>query len=491
MECPICSNTEKWKNVDHLRDDDDKTFKEKVDGKEVVKKINMCLCEVCGFVGYPDKQDDEAKIKAYYKSEYRSHKPPGYNNYATCKRKVTYHQTFLKDLFTEWKKEHPQQGEGLKITEIGAAFGMALSYFKSEFPKAEIQGTEWTDKYKRVAWNEFGIKLDDDFDNTKKYDLIMSYKVLEHQTDPHLKLREYAECLGEGGRLYISVPTWFNVLSNFGLQGFDLKYYYHTDHINVWTSHLFEQLLKKCGLEIVKEDHFMYGDTYLCKRNDELMKTPFEPEKEGQIEKAMGLVKKSFECLKKQDPDGALKHYANNPAAWAAYYEKNRQKLHADNFDELYEKVCTPYLKFNNRGRDSLIFAADLCMRYEDYMRAVELLEEVNEKVPNNGRPMLALGHCFRNLSFREMDPERKIKLLQAAHGISVHVSGIDPDLIKEAYTWRYKDASEIPTPFELMELNKQAEEPQQPQEGQCQKTQQQQPKKLQPLQQKSKLKTV
>lgn len=450
MRCPICDNEKEWENVTELRDDEDKTYKDKETGE--VKPHNMEICLKCGFVGYPDRQSDEQKLKEYYRENYRAQKPPGFNNLVTGQRKVYYHEQFLKPLFKEW---HSKGKVAPVITEIGAAFGMALNFFRNVFPKATILGTEWTLKYRRVCFYEYGITLDEDFDPSRKYDLIMSYKVLEHQVDPDKKLREYAECLTADGRVYLSVPTWFNNFSNFGLSGADLKYYYHPDHINVWSRHLLEQLLNKCGLEIDKQDHHMYGDTYLLKRNDELMKKPLDPEDPQSIKKAMANIKKSFNFYKKQKFEEAISHWANFPGAWTAFYEQNRKELHKKyegNFNGLYDAICKPFMEHNKRGKESLSFAADLCMRYEQWELGATLLNELLEKVPNNSAALMMLGHCLRNMALHENDVERRVQMLNNAYDVTNHLSKVDLQAMSESVNWKYRDASELVAPFELTE---------------------------------------
>jgi len=443
--CCICDNKDpkKFENVDHFRMDDDQKYTERVDGKKVTRPMNMTMCLDCGFVSYPDRLKSEDELKKYYKSNYRNSRPPDFNNLVTGQRKLFYHEHFLKDLFSKWKKTNRKD-------EVGAAMGMALNMYKQIFPKATIRGTEWTSSYRRVAYHEYGIELDEDFDSSVKYDLIMSYKVAEHQVDPDIKIREYATSLKPDGVLYISVPTWFNELNNSGSNNFDLPYYYHPDHINVWSQYTFELLLKKCGLEIIKQDHKMYGDTYLCKRNDELMKEELELETSDQIKKAMDHVKKSYQAFLDKKPEEALALWANCPLYWGTYYELNREKLHTNNFDDLYEKVVEPFLEKNERRVGSLVFAADLCMRYEHFERAAEILNELLEFIPNNGRALQMLGHCMRNLASKELDVKRRMEMLKSAHSITSHLAKVDLQTVQDAVNWKYRDASEIPIPSEL-----------------------------------------
>jgi len=284
MTCVICDHDE-WMDVDHLRD------LEKKDNK----KIGMAICKSCGFISYPSKYKSKEEILAYYRKNYRSG-PPTFNNFVTGTRKLHYHSFFLKEVFQLWndnKKEAPVIGE------VGAALGMVLNMYREIFPKAEVHGTELTVSYRNVAFHEYGIRLGDELPQDKKYDLLMTYKVAEHQMDIDKELFNYRDLLKDDGYLYISVPTWFEVLENFGLGGFDLGYYYHPDHINAWSKKLFESLLKKTGFQIIKYDNYMYGDTYLCKKTEPVALTKDDFEDYQDIIKKMETIKKISELFKR------------------------------------------------------------------------------------------------------------------------------------------------------------------------------------------------
>jgi len=158
----------------------------------------------------------------------------------------------LLKLLKKWKDE----GKPKEVFEEGSAFGMVLNEIKTAVPNLNVSGSEWGQKFRRNAYHEYGIALGDKFDDSKKHDLIISYKVAEHMIDADKELRKYAENLTEEGLLYISVPAWFDKMTNFGVSGWSIEYYYHPDHINVWTKKLFETVLKKAGLEIVKQNLF-------------------------------------------------------------------------------------------------------------------------------------------------------------------------------------------------------------------------------------------
>ena len=275
MECINCHSND-WEVVDQYR----------------LKPKQMSICKNCGMVSYPSLWKEKSEILEHYKKDYRP--APTSNNIFTGQKKLYYHEAFLKD----WIKEQNDKDLKPKILEIGAAFGMVLNWFRMVVKGCGIFGTELTESFKRVCYHEYQIKLDDDFDDSIKYDLIMTYKVAEHQLDFDKELLRYRKCLSENGRLYISVPTWFDSMTNFGMAGFDLEYYYDTNHINVWTRNIFEGMLAKAGFKIEKQDHFIYDSTYLCSVLQELGTITVKENVED-IKNRMANIKKATILCKK------------------------------------------------------------------------------------------------------------------------------------------------------------------------------------------------
>lgn len=432
MRCLVCDKNE-WENVDKYR----------VLEKHKGKPVGMCICNSCGFVSYPEKYKTEEEIKEYYRNEYRGG-APSYGNIITGKRKLHYHGAFLKDLFNEWKKEGNDKPV---VGEIGSAIGMVLNWVKQIFPGAEVYGTELTKTFVNVAYSEFCIKLEEDFDTSKKYDLIMTYKVAEHQLDVDKRIREYALALKENGRLYISVPTWFNALSNPGVGGFDLEYYYHPDHVNVWTRIHFEEVLRKSGLEIIKVDRLIYGDTYLCKRNDEVMKQEPQYEDPAQIKGAMDRIKKAANLMQMGKSREALEQWGNFPTAWFTYYEQSRKELHEKyNGDGLViaETICKEMSEACGTVLEVKFLYADICHRYGHIPEAIASYESILETKPNETRALFSLSNCIRALAESEKDPEKKTRLLLTSRDICRSIMLMDESQKPEAYNWALKDESLI-----------------------------------------------
>lgn len=431
MRCVICDAND-WKNVDKYR----------------IAPKGMAVCNSCGFISYPEKYKTEEEIKAYYKEDYR--KPPQVGNFNTGLKKLHIHSAMLSDLMREWVTQGKTKPV---ISEIGAAFGMLLNWFKQHIPEADVNGTEYALAYRRVAFHEYGIRLDQDFDKTKKYDLIVSFKVAEHQLDIDKRLREYVEALNDGGYMYISVPTWLKKMTNFGADGFDLEYYFHPDHINVWTREHFEYLLKKVGLRIVKEDHVMYDDSYICVRDDSLMTSELHRESVEEVERRLDRIKKAAIAFMQNDFDTAVNLWENFHAAWINRYEKHRATAHNGQslppIEYAMQNFVDPMYKCCPDSLHKYQIKADVLMRYDRYSEAAAVLEEGLAARPNNSAFLSALCQCFRQMALKTKNPEDRISLFKEARECAKYLGSTDSSSKNEAMNWAYSDGSNIPTPHE------------------------------------------
>lgn len=430
MQCPVCRSPEpKWKNVDEFR----------------LKPEGMSLCMGCGFISYPAKYRTKAEILAYYRKEYRA--APNVNGIYTGERKIHYHGHFLADLFAKWREEKRQA----IVADVGSAFGMFLNWVRHQLPGADVIGVELTTSYVRNAWHLFKVKTIEDFDDTRHYDLISSYKSLEHILDPDVELRRYIRSLKDDGYLYLGVPIWFEALRNFGSTGFDLEYYYSTNHINTWTRKHVEGLIKACGGEVVKENRTFYDTVYLIKRNDALI-----PEGRDHCKEDPGVIlshlKRAFEAgVAYQEGNYAkvIETWPNCPPAWNAHYEMNRKLLHEKGFEYIYGEIIENGLASTDEDAEVHCLAADICARYEQYERAIEHISRANELRPNQPAVFALLSNCYRSLSKSAKAPEAKVKFLEQAREAARLLGEIATQHKGEAMTWMMHDNAHIPTPWE------------------------------------------
>ena len=422
--CPLCKTNE-WKNVDEYR----------------YKEEGMHLCLNCGFITYPDKLD-ESKVKKHYEKDYRT--APTINNFYTGIRKVHYHHAFLKDVIAKWidKNQSPS------IYEVGAAYGVTLNWFKDILPQATVGGTELTTSYIRNAWHEYGIKLTTDIDMTQQHDLIVCYKVLEHVIDPIDKLQKFKQILKKDGLLYISVPTWFDRLTNFGTGGFDIEYYYHPDHINVWTKKQFESILEHAGFEIIKSNLITYGASYLCKKKDDnTEKTMIHHEPIKFIQESLGRVKESAKLFESREFTKAIEVWPDFPLAHIHRYELNRKQFHELGWDYIKNEVITPALNCCRDSVEILTLMIDIYMRYGKWEDSINLCKKGLEWKANGEKFLLNMALCYKELALDQ--PNNALEYFKQGTEILSHLRQASPASLSEATTWGYNFQSNIPTPWE------------------------------------------
>jgi SAM-dependent methyltransferase len=387
-------------------------------------------------VSFPSKYKTEEEIKEYYRKEYRT--APQANGLFTGERKLQYHEFFLTPLFKSWKEAGITKPV---VGEIGSAFGMFLNWVRSHFPEADLHGTELTQTYRRIAFHEYGLRLDEDFDTSKKYDLITSYHVLEHQIDPDKKLKEYAACLKDSGVFYLACPIWFRELANgANIPGFDLDYYWAPDHINGWSEEHLEYIIAKAGLEIVFKDTEVYGNTYILKKTTkEAVKPEFKTEK---YESFVKMAKEVWLLMQDNKNEEVMKMWPNTPSAWINYYEYNRAKFDK-NRPELDALIKSAIGACKNSS-DMLLFGADILSRYERYDEAFECLVKALEKKPNHPTILLSMSNCYRMKAKKTTDEKLKKELLLKSLNILRRILSVSAESLPQVLSWIYHDESNL-----------------------------------------------
>jgi len=415
MRCCNC-NENNWENVDSMR----------------IKPQGMSICKTCGFLSYPDKYKSIEEIKKYYNADYRN--PPNSGNFFSGQKKLNYHHAFLSEYFERWSKK-----EKFVVCDVGAAFGMFLTWFKSVLPNAELHGTEWDTAYRRNAYHEYGLKLTEDFDDTKKYDMIALYKVAEHQMDFDLYLKKYIDCLNEDGVIYISVPVWFDMFYNFGPCNNDIEYYYHPDHINQWTRKIFQSILKKCGLKIIKENFTLYDDTYMCIKGEVL---PFECDDYQEIKKKMLAIKQSYMAFSEKKYKDSIEFYQSNPLAWKANYELNRKTFHELGMPKIEEYINQAIAACPNSA-EIVAMCADIMMRYSNWERSIGHWRDALNMRPGAAAYLSNIANCLRKLYEQTKDE----KYIIEARNVCRIIAKNSMEHLPESLNWIYNDNAKISIP--------------------------------------------
>lgn len=238
MLCYICSK-EDW----HIR-------------KDLNPKKEVGICKNCGNIAFQMQKGDKEKLKEFYKTGYRQ--MPAVGNLITTTRKLNYIKILLADYLKDKK--------GLICGDVGAATGYLCNWLRQQGHKAT--GAEMTPTFRRFSEHYYGIPLTEELEPKHKYDLITYYHVLEHIMSPDEELIKIREYLKDDGVVFISVPEWLYELTDLSGYGkITVENYFHENHINCFTDQSFQNLLYKCGFEIVQEDHHQYGITVLAKKS--------------------------------------------------------------------------------------------------------------------------------------------------------------------------------------------------------------------------------
>jgi len=436
MNCFICGAND-WNNVDQFR------LKQVEDDG---KPVGMSMCNSCGVVSYPDKYQTKEQIKEFYRKEYR--KPPQTQDFFSGERKLHYHHYFLNHLFTEWKKAGRTKPV---VGEVGSAFGMFLNWIKEHnFPEAELHGTEWDLARKRVAFHEYGLTLKDELPTDIKYDLITSYRVLEHQCDPHLELEHYYNLLKDDGVLYLSVPIWFRELQNPGQSVFDIEFYWSTSHINCWSNEHLEYLLDKVGFAPIYRNDNIYGNTYLLKKLPLKNREPVFP-KWNPAEK-LDEIERIFRCwqgIHEGDAALALSQWQNCVAAWAHHYEMNRAKFHEQGFEFINNEILLKCIQACPNSADAFTLAGNVAMRYNQFDLALKYLDQAIKRKPNNPSVLAEMAKCFREKAIHTKDENEKAVFYKEAMEICKFIRQSSMELAPQVLTYIYSDQSKIPIPGE------------------------------------------
>ena len=222
-------------------------------------KSKIQICKSCGCAAHEVDVTQEEKIKDFYRKEYRP--KPNITNLITTTHKINYIRVFMHDYL------QANKGKQLIIGDVGAATGYALNFFKSLGHK--VTGSELTLTYRRMSEHYYNIPLAEELETKHKYDLIVIYHVLEHLMEPDKKLAHYASLLNEDGKMLIATPEWFNYLEDgSGLAANSFEALFHKNHINLFSSNSIQNVFRKSGMKVLKEDHAQYGQTYLLEKNN-------------------------------------------------------------------------------------------------------------------------------------------------------------------------------------------------------------------------------
>lgn len=173
-----------------------------------------------------------------------------------------YFSTIRKDLISLINPN----AKGIKILEIGAAYGETLCFLKQNSIASEAVGvdifedTKNKQNYKPIDKFIFGdIEKIDLPEYEKHFDLILLPDVLEHLIEPKRVLDKLKMYLKEDGQIILSMPNirHYSALKQIFLKG-DFQYeesgIFDYTHMRFYCRKNIQELLESSGYKVVKQE---------------------------------------------------------------------------------------------------------------------------------------------------------------------------------------------------------------------------------------------
>lgn len=202
-------------------------------------KIVSCL--FCGFV-YMNNAPSQKYYDEYYKNQ---------SKYDGTRQHETHDKFTYKTLEYILKKFISKEA---RILDVGCSTGRLLNFIKTKGYK-NLLGVEPAPNCKEIAKNNFGISIVtstlDNFNTSKKYNLIIFSQVFEHIVNLRDTVIKAHSLLSKDGLIFIGVPD----AENFYKKGDEPFGEFSTEHINFYTKFSLQQLLARFENLYYKSDN--------------------------------------------------------------------------------------------------------------------------------------------------------------------------------------------------------------------------------------------
>ncbi len=233
MKCNICSSTTFTQNFS-------------------VKKNKYWICDDCNSALYypvPSQQE----IDDFYK-DYITYKT-GLTEYlieSTYPAFVSNLTLTLKDL--DWPFKANDQ---IHLLDIGCGNGFFLQYIKENFNGIKTEGLDLSQEcVNKCIEKGLNVHIGDIFslDETKKFEFITMFHVIEHVQNPIDWIKKIHSMLLPNGEFIIETPVYGLVAESFKE---NWRYFMPVEHLNIFSKDAMLNTLRNNGFEIIK--YVTYG----------------------------------------------------------------------------------------------------------------------------------------------------------------------------------------------------------------------------------------
>lgn len=236
------------------------------DSADLVILNHTAKCRACGVLFYYPYPEDRALLDIAEK------KTADYVLAWYSKTSFYNHDNFTEML--RFTVDESFKRRSLDVLDYGGGGGQFAMVFKSHFPESTVYITDINDSSLLATWGPIQRHIpfaDFDGDETK-FDVIFLNDVFEHVGDPLSVLKQLAQKLKDGGRIFIDTPKqfWIYPVTKAISKSLFLKVLKGTvskAHLQIWTKKSFRLVVEKSGCSIDKyeeiSEYTMPAEYYL------------------------------------------------------------------------------------------------------------------------------------------------------------------------------------------------------------------------------------
>ena len=276
VKCPLC-NSYNYRTLLSKRGKVLKTNRNIVNSS--LKKI---ICNKCGLVRSGNNWNYK-KLQKFYQNEYDEHSSTNENSMFFIKNKSIKRSKYIADWIHHILKNSNISPKS--IVDVGCGSGALISELKQILPKSTIFGVE-TNQKARMIGKKNGIDIFDLSETFPKADLVISYAVIEHTSNPKLFLNYLSSIKNINGFVLTGQPQQDNLSSDIFYQ--DHLFHFATNHIRDFG--------KQSGLTQMKK---WYGSGPLTNFSFHLFRSSLESFSDSKINFQNSMVRKSISHYQK------------------------------------------------------------------------------------------------------------------------------------------------------------------------------------------------
>lgn len=170
--------------------------------------FRLVACAKCGMV-YVDPQPDNEELQNFYSSQYWHQHQVNLGLKSIEDRLLDGREkAYFVDVL-HWLTSRVSLGTGMRLLEIGCSHGIFCELISKL--KVEVVGVEMDEQIANLTEKRTGLTIhsgglaSQNFGEAE-FDIIATFDVIEHFTDPNTELGRISHSLKSGGWLYLSTP---------------------------------------------------------------------------------------------------------------------------------------------------------------------------------------------------------------------------------------------------------------------------------------------